>query len=198
MSIRIYALAKQLKIESKLLVDVCKNLGLDGKGSPLSSLTDEEIELVTNAVKKAPPAPQSTKSLLADLKNIPMHKPVAVPVSGKIPVLKVNRPSRLSELTRSSQSTGKDTAGTVAEKETTPSGKSGSKDEDTSAIAGKKIPSQELVDSPGKVRSSKAKESSVQEPQAVRQTDFVSESGLPDENAGVSAQKKKGGACRFR
>ncbi len=47
MPIRIYALAKQLKLDSKVLVDICTKAGVTGKGSALASLTDEEMERVT-------------------------------------------------------------------------------------------------------------------------------------------------------
>lgn len=43
LSIRIYSLAKQLKVESKALVDICNKIGILGKGSALASLTDEEV-----------------------------------------------------------------------------------------------------------------------------------------------------------
>ena len=46
MPIRIYALAKELKIDSKELVEVCSKAGLSGKGSALASLSDEEIDKV--------------------------------------------------------------------------------------------------------------------------------------------------------
>jgi len=45
--IRIYALAKQLKLDSKVLVDICTKAGVTGKGSALASLTDEEMAKVT-------------------------------------------------------------------------------------------------------------------------------------------------------
>jgi translation initiation factor IF-2 len=44
--IRIYALAKELKVDSKELVDLCAKAGITGKGSALASLTDEETEKV--------------------------------------------------------------------------------------------------------------------------------------------------------
>lgn len=46
MPIRIYALSKELKIDSKELVDICKRAGVTGKGSALASLTDEEANKV--------------------------------------------------------------------------------------------------------------------------------------------------------
>ncbi|MFT7638786.1 MAG: translation initiation factor IF-2 [Pirellulaceae bacterium] len=44
--IRIYALAKELKIDSKDLVDICLNAGITGKGSALASLDDDEVTKV--------------------------------------------------------------------------------------------------------------------------------------------------------
>ena len=46
MSVRIYSLAKELKLDSKVLVDVCLKAGVTGKGSALASLTDEEVTKV--------------------------------------------------------------------------------------------------------------------------------------------------------
>ena len=46
MPIRIYALAKQLNLDSKTLVDLCEQAGVSGKGSALANLTDEEAEKV--------------------------------------------------------------------------------------------------------------------------------------------------------
>ncbi|REK09502.1 MAG: translation initiation factor IF-2 [Planctomycetota bacterium] len=46
MPVRIYALAKELKLDSKVLVEICTNAGVTGKGSALASLTDEEVEKV--------------------------------------------------------------------------------------------------------------------------------------------------------
>ncbi len=44
--IRIYALAKELNIENKDLVEICSKAGITGKGSALASLTDEEVDKV--------------------------------------------------------------------------------------------------------------------------------------------------------
>ncbi|HEX4149800.1 MAG TPA: hypothetical protein VHY20_12465, partial [Pirellulales bacterium] len=43
MAVRIYSLAKELKLEAKALVDLCTKAGITGKGSALASLTDEEV-----------------------------------------------------------------------------------------------------------------------------------------------------------
>ena len=60
MPIRIYALAKQLKVEHKTLVDICTQIGIPGKHSALASLTDEEVAAVrTHLEQKA----RGTRSL---------------------------------------------------------------------------------------------------------------------------------------
>ncbi|HEY1786058.1 MAG TPA: translation initiation factor IF-2 N-terminal domain-containing protein, partial [Pirellulales bacterium] len=46
MAVRIYSLAKELKLDSKVLVDICTDAGVTGKGSALASLTDEEVDRV--------------------------------------------------------------------------------------------------------------------------------------------------------
>ncbi|MFM8400970.1 MAG: translation initiation factor IF-2 N-terminal domain-containing protein, partial [Pirellula sp.] len=43
MAVRIYSLAKDLGIDSKELVDMCARIGIQGKGSALASLEDDEI-----------------------------------------------------------------------------------------------------------------------------------------------------------
>jgi translation initiation factor IF-2 len=43
LAVRIYSLAKELKLDSKELVDICTRLGIHGKGSALASLTDDEV-----------------------------------------------------------------------------------------------------------------------------------------------------------
>ena len=57
---RIYALAKELKIDSKELVNICTRAGITGKGSALASLDDEEVAKVkaflASPPKKAAPA----------------------------------------------------------------------------------------------------------------------------------------------
>jgi translation initiation factor IF-2 len=58
---RIYALAKELKLDSKDLVDLCTKAGIPGKGSALASLEDDEVVklkayLDGPAAKRAAPA----------------------------------------------------------------------------------------------------------------------------------------------
>jgi len=42
-AVRIYTLAKELKIDSKELVEICTRAGIQDKGSALASMTDEEV-----------------------------------------------------------------------------------------------------------------------------------------------------------
>jgi translation initiation factor IF-2 len=46
LAVRIYSLAKELKLDSKALVDICTRAGVTDKGSALASLTDEEVDRV--------------------------------------------------------------------------------------------------------------------------------------------------------
>lgn len=73
MPIRIYALAKDLKIDSKELVEFCNKAGIPGKGSALASLEDDEIAklktwMEASSTKRQPsgPAPLvDTKAVLS-------------------------------------------------------------------------------------------------------------------------------------
>lgn len=59
MPIRIYALAKELGIENKQLVDICNRAGIKGKGSALASLEDAEVDKIKSFLegdKKPAPA----------------------------------------------------------------------------------------------------------------------------------------------
>ena len=51
MPVRIYALAKELDLDSKDLVDICKKAGITGKGSALASLSDDEATKVKDYLK---------------------------------------------------------------------------------------------------------------------------------------------------
>lgn len=86
MPVRIYSLAKELKLDSKVLVDICTAAGVTGKGSALASLTDEEVDQV-----KAHMARQSQGSARSPAAGgstpPPMHRPAAAPVTSAVPVL---------------------------------------------------------------------------------------------------------------
>ncbi|MGL6196699.1 MAG: translation initiation factor IF-2 N-terminal domain-containing protein, partial [Thermoguttaceae bacterium] len=86
MSIRIYALAKQLKVESKYLVDVCKKIGIDGKGSALASLTEQEAEKVKESLQQE--SQTAKPGFVSDAATLPLQRPSLVAPTGKVPVLK--------------------------------------------------------------------------------------------------------------
>jgi translation initiation factor IF-2 len=101
--IRIYALAKQLKLDSKVLVDICTKAGVTGKGSALASLTDEEMATVTafinagKAGRQAAPAASAGATETAApsvFRREDYIPPGAAPVR-KIPVLPSSKPPLL-------------------------------------------------------------------------------------------------------
>ena len=54
---RIYALAKELKLDSKKLVDICAKAGVTGKGSALASLSDEDVDRLKSYLGGAKSSP---------------------------------------------------------------------------------------------------------------------------------------------
>ncbi|TWT93988.1 translation initiation factor IF-2 [Stieleria varia] len=83
---RIYALAKDLNLDSKDLVDLVKKVGITGKGSALASLTEDEVQRVKEhlagasasapkaAAKEAPVAtPQAVRETIA-----PERRPITI------------------------------------------------------------------------------------------------------------------------
>ena len=101
LAVRIYALAKELGIDSKECVDLCAKAGVTGKGSALASLTDEEEVKVRGylsgvaerssgrtAVLSAPRAGLAT--LAPPVEGPPITRDAYIPpagTSGKPPVL---------------------------------------------------------------------------------------------------------------
>ena len=72
MPARIYALAKELNVDSKELVDLVKKVGITGKGSALASLSDEEAQKVRDHLASSGPAPAAAPrlSLQASLRGM--------------------------------------------------------------------------------------------------------------------------------
>ncbi|MDR0328920.1 MAG: translation initiation factor IF-2, partial [Planctomycetaceae bacterium] len=95
MSIRIYALSKQLNVDSKEILDAIRQLGIEGKGSSLATLTDEEVDQVKNklqgqkgtasqqgnAVFQRPPAFTDKKVINLDAPVKPTPPPSPPPIS---------------------------------------------------------------------------------------------------------------------
>jgi translation initiation factor IF-2 len=79
---RIYALAKELKLDNTDLMEICVKAGVTGKGSALASLTDEEVAKVRSflAAPKggaAPPAEAPSKSAPVPPLAPPPQRPAA-------------------------------------------------------------------------------------------------------------------------
>ena len=90
MPARIYALAKELKVDSKDLVDLVKKVGITGKGSALASLSDEEAQKVrdhlSGAGKPEPVAAPTATTAPTAVRDV-------VPTERKHVAIKVGRSS---------------------------------------------------------------------------------------------------------
>lgn len=86
MAVRIYSLAKDLGLDSKELVDLCTRLGIQGKGSALASLEDEEIARIKKHIeeKKAPPAASAPPSAPVKPTREPVKDTPIRDLSGRI------------------------------------------------------------------------------------------------------------------
>jgi len=87
---RIYALAKELNLDSKDLVDLVKKVGITGKGSALASLTDEEADKVREHIAGASKSAPSKAAPAAPMAAV--REPVA-PTERKPVAIKIGRPS---------------------------------------------------------------------------------------------------------
>lgn len=109
MKIRIFALAKELDIDSKLLIDYCAKAGITIKNSALASISPEEKERVLDVMRSATAgsAPASASVAAAPVKASPVMasrepaadlalKPRPIRVMGAKPPLMVPR-SRIAE-----------------------------------------------------------------------------------------------------
>ena len=109
MAVRIYTLAKQLKLDSKTLVDICNQAGITGKGSALASLSDEEVGKIKEHLVRPKASPRARVAAGAKLGHGPAAKgggatatetvrreDYVAPggaMSGKVPVLP-NKPAK--------------------------------------------------------------------------------------------------------
>jgi len=88
LKIRIFTLAKELKMDSKVLIGYCQKLGMNLKDSPLASISEEESERVLAFIKQgAAPGDQAAKSDAM----APTREPVKPP-TGKIPTIRTIAP----------------------------------------------------------------------------------------------------------
>jgi translation initiation factor IF-2 len=96
--IRIYALAKELQIDSKELVEFCTKAGITGKGSALASLDDDEVSKVrafidgskgaspaARGVSVAPPTPSRKAPPSRPIVKPPTVQKIAPPPAASTP-----------------------------------------------------------------------------------------------------------------
>ena len=97
MAVRIYTLSKELKIDSKELVDLCTRAGIQDKGSALASMSDEEVaklkEFIAGKSRPAERAPERpvAASAVAGHAGHAAPKPSAsgLPVTPAMPAMPV-------------------------------------------------------------------------------------------------------------
>ncbi|MFG0263086.1 MAG: translation initiation factor IF-2 [Novipirellula sp. JB048] len=99
MPARIYALAKELNLDSKELVDIVRKVGITGKGSALASLTDEEAQKVRDyiagsAKPAAPQAPVAAKATPPSTAPVAAVRDSIVPEKRKPKAIQIGRPSK--------------------------------------------------------------------------------------------------------
>lgn len=91
MAVRIYALAKELKLDSKDLVDICTRAGVPGKGSALASMTEEEAEKVKLFLRGG--GGTATKAKPTKTAPLTPQRPADPPRTGKMPVIVTAKPA---------------------------------------------------------------------------------------------------------
>lgn len=97
MPVRIYALAKELKLDSKELVDLCTRIGIPNKGSALASLEDDEVSRIRKYLAgsqssesgpggaSAPRATNTAAAIGAPIRETNALPPITPPVREKEP-----------------------------------------------------------------------------------------------------------------
>ena len=101
MAIRIYALAKELEIDNKKLVDICARAGITGKGSALASLTDEEEVRVRSLIvsgkggrSEAGTPPKAGAGAPRSIRREDYIAPAGSLPGSKVPVLPASKPDK--------------------------------------------------------------------------------------------------------
>ncbi len=95
MPVRIYALAKELNIDSKDLLDICSRLGIADKGSPLASLDEDELAKLKRHLEASQGGGAAAEASAAS-SGRPAAPVVRAPIAPQAPVPPkvVERPSR--------------------------------------------------------------------------------------------------------
>ncbi|MEM8913217.1 MAG: translation initiation factor IF-2 [Planctomycetota bacterium] len=102
MPVRIYALAKELNLDSKDLVDLIKKAGITGKGSALASLSDDEATQLRDFMSSAPSPASKPKAAAAE---------PSVPAQPVAPVRDLNASKRRPAAIQVGRSKSADSAG---------------------------------------------------------------------------------------
>ena len=92
MAVRIYSLAKELKVDSIELVDICAKVGIKGKGSALASLSDDEVTKLRDHFANPSPQAGGTKANGPTAPAAP-ERPREPSRTGKMPVISAPRPA---------------------------------------------------------------------------------------------------------
>lgn len=88
MKIRIFTLAKELNMDSKVLIGYCQKLGMNLKDSPLASVSEEERDRVLAFIKQGAGAQDGTPKAET---LTPTREPVK-PTVGKVPTIRALAP----------------------------------------------------------------------------------------------------------
>jgi translation initiation factor IF-2 len=111
-------LAKELKVDSKELVDICLKVGVRGKGSALASLSDEEVAKVRDFFTQSTPVATSPVRPAAPVPT----KPDQRGHSGKLPVIVTTHPkshgSESAQTNSAHEAPGPSAAELAADRET--------------------------------------------------------------------------------
>jgi translation initiation factor IF-2 len=91
LAVRIYSLAKELKLDSKELVDLCAHIGISGKGSALASLTDDEEVKVREHLKGGAAKPVARGGASGPV--APERPAQPSKIGSKMPVITAPRPT---------------------------------------------------------------------------------------------------------
>jgi translation initiation factor IF-2 len=89
LKVRIFSLAKELDMDSKVLIQHCIDAGLDVKNSPLASITEAERDELLARIKQAGPAPAAPSAAEA---MVPVREEVAADRMGKLRQIKTLGP----------------------------------------------------------------------------------------------------------
>ncbi len=104
MPARIYALAKELNLDSKDLVDLVKKVGITGKGSALASLTDDEAQKVRDHLAGSSSAPAPKASVKEPAAPMGAVRDSVIPTERKKVVVKsVRKPGLAARKTKAEE-----------------------------------------------------------------------------------------------